>query len=61
MVKRDPYRANLSNTSSRVAAWLRGMGRRYRRPILLLAAASATFAVGVAAGQAPAPTTLAAN
>jgi hypothetical protein len=51
----DPYEANFSNTAARIGAWLRGMLRRYRRPLLAVAAAGVTMAIGVAASDAPAP------
>ena len=47
------YEANVANTVSRVAAWLRGLTRRYRKPLFVMVAATATLAVGVSAGQAP--------
>ena len=48
------YEANLSNTASRMGAWVRGILRRYRRPIVMVGAAAATLVVGVSAGMAPA-------
>ncbi len=59
----NPYEANMANLTSRLVAWARGLARRYRRPILVLLAASATLAVGVSAGQAPPrhPVVIAAN
>lgn len=50
----NPYEANLSNTAARVHAWVRGMLRRYRQPLLALAAASAVTVVAVSATRAPA-------
>ena len=50
----NPYEANLTNTTARVGAWLRGLLRRYRKPILVAAAATATLVVCVSATQAPA-------
>ena len=49
----NPYEANVQNIVLRLAAWLRGMLRLYRRPLLALAIASMTMAVGVSAGQEP--------
>lgn len=49
----NPYEANMANLTSRLVALGRGLMRRYRRPLLVLLAASATLAVGVSAGQAP--------
>jgi hypothetical protein len=57
----NPYDANLSNVSSRLLAWVRGLTRQYRRPLLILLAATATFAVGVNAGPTPAPVTVTAR
>jgi hypothetical protein len=51
----DPYEANLRNTFVRVGAWLRGMVRRYRRPLLVVAAAGVSMAIGVSASDAPMP------
>ncbi len=56
----NPYEANLTNVSARILAWVRGMARQYRRPLLALIAASVTLAVGVNAGPSPAPIVLAA-
>lgn len=50
----DPYEASFSNVVARLGAWGRGMLRRYRRPLLVIAAATATMAIGVSAAQAPA-------
>ena len=50
----NPYEANFTNTANRLRAWVRGMLRRHRRPLLAIAAATATRAIGVSAGQAPA-------
>ncbi len=50
----NPYEMTFANTLSRIAAWIRGVLRQYRRPLLLLLAASGMLAVGVSAGQAPA-------
>lgn len=50
----NPYEANFGNLSSRSLVWLRGMLRLYRKPLLVLIAASATLAIGAGAGDAPA-------
>ena len=50
----NPYEANLSNTTARIAAWVRGMTRRYRQSLLALAAAGAVMAIGMSATRAPA-------
>jgi hypothetical protein len=49
----NPYEANFSNTLARIGAWNRGMLRRYRRPLWVVAAAMATMAIGVSAANAP--------
>jgi hypothetical protein len=54
----NPYEANLLNTSARIGAWLRGVLRMYRKPILLIASAGVVLAAGVAAGEAPRRDTL---
>ncbi|MBB6229511.1 hypothetical protein FHS79_003714 [Polymorphobacter multimanifer] len=51
----NPYEANVWNVSSRLGAWLRGLLRLYRRPLLVLLCASVTTAVGVSAGQSGTP------
>ena len=56
----NPYEANFSNTVARLSAWGRCMLRRYRRPLLVIAAATATMAIGVNAGDAPSAPTRAA-
>jgi uncharacterized membrane protein (DUF106 family) len=50
----NPYEANVWNVSARLSAWLRGLLRMYRRPLLVLLIASVTTAVGVSAGQSAA-------
>jgi hypothetical protein len=41
----NPYDATLTNFATRINAWLRGLVRRYRRPLLIgLFAVSAIFA-----------------
>jgi len=41
----NPYDATLTNFATRINAWLRGLVRRYRRPLLIaLFAVSAMFA-----------------
>jgi len=49
----NPYEANFSNTIARIGAWNRGMLRRYRRPLWVMAAATAMMAIGVGAANAP--------
>ena len=50
----NPYEATLPNVMARVRAWVRGLLRLYRKPLLLIGAATATLAIGVSATQAPA-------
>lgn len=49
----NPYEMTLANTLSRIGAWLRGVSRRYRQPLLIMFAATGMLAVGVSAGTAP--------
>ncbi len=58
----NPYEMTFSNTMARMAAWVRGLLKRYRRPLLVVMAATATLAVSVSASQAddPVPPALAA-
>jgi anti-sigma factor RsiW len=49
----NPYEMTFANTLSRVRAWLRGLARQYRRPLLVVLAATGMLAAGVSAGQAP--------
>lgn len=51
----NPYEANFPNVMARVGAWLRGAARHYRRPLLVVAAASVTLVVSVSAGPAEPP------
>ena len=59
------YEATLPNIVARIGAWVRGLLRRYRKPLLVIGAASATVAISMGATQAPAmhysPVTLAAR
>jgi hypothetical protein len=55
----NPYEATFGNVMARVGAWVRGCLHRYRKPLLLMVAATATLAVGVSAGSPPANTQIA--
>jgi hypothetical protein len=55
----NPYEATFGNVVSRVGAWVRGCLHRYRKPLLLMVAATATLAVGVSAASPPAPVQIA--
>jgi hypothetical protein len=50
----NPYEATLANVIFRVHAWVRGLVRHYRRPLMLAIIASVTFAIGINAGHATA-------
>jgi hypothetical protein len=50
----NPYEVTVGNLSARSLAWLRGILRLYKKPLLILVAASATLAIGAGAGDAPA-------
>jgi hypothetical protein len=50
----NPYEATLPNILARIAAWVRGLLRRYRKPLLVMGAAGATVAISLGATQAPA-------
>jgi hypothetical protein len=47
----NPYEANARNLVVRLNAWVRGMVRLYRKPLLVLLMAGATTAVSVSASQ----------
>lgn len=51
--KMNPYEATLTNVVLRLGAWVRGMVRYYRRPLLVMGAAAVTMVVGVSATDAP--------
>jgi hypothetical protein len=55
----NPYEATLGNVLARVGAWVRGCLHRYRKPLLVMVAATATLAVGVSAANPPTHTQLA--
>ncbi len=50
----NPYEATLPNIVARVGAWVRGLLRRYRKPLLVIGAAGATVAISMGATPAPA-------
>jgi|GEM_PF-2622309 len=47
----NPYDQNAHNIARRLGVWLRGMFWLYRRPLMVIAVASVTMAVGVNAEQ----------
>jgi hypothetical protein len=51
----NPYDMTVANTLSRMAAWVRGVSKIYRKPLFVMAAATAVLVVGVSAGPASAP------
>jgi hypothetical protein len=55
----NPYEATLPNVLARVATWLRGLLRLYRRPLLiaLMTGAAAALALGTSLGPAASPAT----
>lgn len=55
----NPYEATLPNVLSRVRAWLRGLLRLYRRPLLIAALTGivATLAFGASLGPVASPAT----
>lgn len=57
----NPYDATFGNVMARVGAWVRGCLHRYRKPLLVMIAATATLAVGVSAANPPAHGQLAAQ
>jgi hypothetical protein len=56
----NPYEATFGNVMGRVGAWVRGCLHRYRKPLFVVVAATATLAVGVSAGNPPAQAQIAA-
>jgi hypothetical protein len=51
----NPYDATVRNVAARLGVWVYGMVRLYRRPLVILALASATMVAAVDARQAKAP------
>lgn len=49
----NPYEATLPNIVARIGAWIRGLLRRYRKPLLVIGAAGATIAISIGATDAP--------
>jgi len=47
----NPYEANARNIFLRLGAWLRGMLRLYKRPLVVISIASLTMAMGVSAAH----------
>lgn len=52
----NPYEATLTNVLARVNAWVRGVLRRYRKPLTLVILATVAVAASVNAGHTPAST-----
>ena len=50
----NPYEATLPNIAARLRAWLRGLLRLYRRPLMLIAAVATLVALGTTGALAPA-------
>lgn len=59
----NPYEATLPNVLARVVAWLRGLLRLYRRPLLIavMTGAVAAVALGTSLGPAASPATATAH
>jgi hypothetical protein len=59
----NPYEATLPNVLARIAAWLRGLLRLYRRPLLiaLTTGTMAALALGTTFGPAATPATATAH
>jgi hypothetical protein len=55
----NPYEATLPNLLARVAAWLRGLLRLYRRPLFVavMAGIVTALALGTSLGPAASPAT----
>lgn len=52
----NPYEATLTNVMARVNAWVRGVLRRYRKPLAVMILVIVAIAASINAGQAPAST-----
>jgi hypothetical protein len=50
----NPYEATLPNIASRISAWVRGLLRLYRRPLLIVAGTAMLIAAGFGAAFVPA-------
>ena len=50
----NPYEATLPNIASRIRAWVRGLLRLYRRPLMLVIGAALLVAFGASGAFAPA-------
>ncbi|WP_439534197.1 hypothetical protein [Polymorphobacter sp.] len=51
----NPYDATMRNAAARIGVWLYGMARLYRRPLMIMALASATMVASVSATSHQAP------
>lgn len=57
----NPYEATLPHVIARIAAWLRGLARRYRRQLVVAASAALVIALGITATVSPASSPAAAS
>ena len=51
----NPYDPNMANLLIRLKAWVRGLFRRYRRPLLAVAVVAAALGIGVSTDQTAPP------
>ena len=51
----NPYDPNMANLLIRLKAWVRGLFRRYRRPLLAVVVVAAALGIGVSTDQTAPP------
>ena len=51
----NPYDPNMANLLIRLKAWVRGLFRRYRRPLLAVVVVAAALGIGVSIDQTAPP------
>ncbi|MFZ4111435.1 MAG: hypothetical protein ACOYKQ_13315 [Polymorphobacter sp.] len=51
----NPYDPNMANLLIRLKAWVHGLFRRYRRPLLAVAVVAAALGIGVSTDQTAPP------
>jgi hypothetical protein len=57
----NPYDATLPHVIARIAAWVRGLARRYRRQLVVAVSAALVIALGISATVSPASSPAAAT
>jgi hypothetical protein len=57
----NPYDATLPHVIARVAAWVRGLARRYRRQLVVAASLGLVIALGISSTLSPASSPAAAS